>query len=47
MDKMMAADADRVRAVVSGEVPKHEGAGEAESHTGHPGNEKPAEHHSH
>jgi cytochrome o ubiquinol oxidase subunit 2 len=47
MDKMMAADADRVRAVVSGEIPKHEGAGEAESHTGHPGNEKPAEHHSH
>jgi cytochrome o ubiquinol oxidase subunit 2 len=57
MDKMMAADADRVRAVVAGEVPKHEGAGEAESHSGHPGNEgktgahdmpgMPAEHHSH
>jgi cytochrome o ubiquinol oxidase subunit 2 len=47
MNKMMATDADRVRAVVSGEVQKHEGAGEAESHTGHPGNEMPAEKHSH
>jgi cytochrome o ubiquinol oxidase subunit 2 len=48
MNHMMAADADRVRAVVSGEIEKHEGAGEAESHTGHPGNEgKPSEHHSH